>query len=458
LTVALIAGLMFPAAAVQAEEGDYSFWQTLSNLIWPRQADNPVTPEQRTGDYPLLANPSGFDDGFSAGNYGNWQTIQLTPETGAVCGNGSPYKFFLNRAANTSNTLIYMEGGGACWDYAGCKGLVERSARNPDGIPDDYMSLLNPGSSLVSPFVTRVSPFDAVKTQDWNLVYVPYCTGDLYTGDKVAIYDDPSGADPEPLVYHHNGMRNSRAVVGWLKDNLQRPAQLMSTGCSAGGGGSLANYHPLRRDIAPNRGYLLDDAGPIFDAPTGADPSVYPSAPLHDRIRSAWGLSGPLDYLAGDIAQFDPGNLGTLAPELAETWSGDRLGISYFWQDLNYSVYSYAAFHDDIIQAPDEATGNERILARWRVDTARMADRLDAVPNFGYYLPQYRALNDSHCTTIVDFKNGDIQAMGLELKHFIDNLMEGSGPVMQASEEDDTADKNKPFNLLYFLVNELLGV
>lgn len=67
------------------------------------------------------------------------------------------------------------------------------------------------------------------------MVYVPYCTGDIYSGDKVAVYDNPQAAQP-PLVWHHNGLRNTRAVVAWLKNNLQRPAQLLTTGCSAGGG------------------------------------------------------------------------------------------------------------------------------------------------------------------------------------------------------------------------------
>ena len=108
---------------------------TLSNLVSPPGADNPVTPAQRVGPYPLLANPSGFNSGFNAGNYYGWQTIQMAPETGAVCGNGSPYKFFINRVPNTRNTIVYLEGGGACWDYASCSGQAGiRGARNPDGI------------------------------------------------------------------------------------------------------------------------------------------------------------------------------------------------------------------------------------------------------------------------------------------------------------------------------------
>lgn len=461
LAAALVTALsgMLVAAPSHAEEGDYTAWETFVNLISPPKADNKVTAAQRTGNYPLLANPSGFTDGFSPGRYEEWQTVQLAPETGAICGNGSPYKFFVNRVANTRNTIIYMEGGGACWDYASCSGQSGiRGARNPNGIPDDYMSLLNPGASLVSPFVTRISPFESVKTQQWNMIYVPYCTGDIYSGDKVAVYPDPTGAHT-PLVWHHNGVRNVRAVVGWLKDNLPRPTQMLSTGCSAGGAGSLTNYATLRRDMAPTRGFLINDSGPIFDAPVNGDPQVWPQVPLQNHIRQAWGLSranGPLSYMAASLPQLDQNQLGTLYNALSAKYPGDRMGQTHFWQDLNYSSYSYERFFSDIANAPDQATKEALIHARWGTDTARLRDRLNGLGNFGGYFPQYRALNESHCTTIVDFKNGDIQTMSLELRNFIDSVMVGSGNVLDASETSDAADRAKPFNLLYWLVDQLV--
>ena len=130
-------GLLSFSLSASAELGDYGFWQTLKNLFSPMGPDNPVTTEQANANqYPLLANPGGFNDGFSPGGYLSWQTVQLDPSTGAICGNGSPYKFFVNRVAHSSNTIIYMEGGGACWDYESCTGQTGiRGARNPNGIP-----------------------------------------------------------------------------------------------------------------------------------------------------------------------------------------------------------------------------------------------------------------------------------------------------------------------------------
>ena len=446
-------GLATPASA---EFGDYGFWDTLANLVSPPRADNPVRPEQRVGTYPLLAN--GNNGGFKPGLYWSWQTITMTPQSGAVCGDGSPYKFFVNRVPNSSNTLVYLEGGGACWDYASCTGATGmRGARNPNGIPDDYMSLLNPGASLVSPFTVRLNPFNYVKTQNWNMIYVPYCTGDIYSGDKVAVYSDPNNQKP-PLVWHHNGLRNMRAVVSWLKDNVQRPGQMLMTGCSAGGTGSLTNYAHVRRDLAASRNYLIDDSGPIYPTPRNGDPAIYPSQPLHTKIRGAWGLDAqPLPYLASELPGFDLNNLGTLPRALATRYSGDRMGHAQFWEDLNYSAYSYESFYDDIRNAPNQATREANIHARWYIDTARLKTELETLGNFGYYLPQFRDVNESHCTTVVDFNNGDIQEQGLELSQFINNVMEGNGAVLRASESSQTADRNKPFNLLYYIVDKLLG-
>lgn len=453
----ILLSCLLPAVHAHAEVGDYGFWKTLRNLTSPPSADNPVRAEQRVGPYPMLGNPAGFKSGFSPARYYAWQTVQLAPETGAVCGDGSPYKFFINRVPNTTNTIIYMEGGGACWDYASCTGQTGiRGARNPNGIPDDYMKLMNPSASLVSPFVVRLHPYSRVKTQKWNMVYIPYCTGDLYAGDKVATYDDPAGQKP-PLTWHHNGLRNGRAVLGWLKDNMPRPGQMLSTGCSAGGAGSLVSHGILRQDLAPDRGFLIDDSGPIFDALIGGDSQAYPSLPLQNLIRGAWGLDeGPLQYLQRRLPGVSLSNLGSIYPALASNLPGDRLGHTHFWQDLNYSSYSYERFYPEIMNAPDKATKEALIKAKWKVDTERLNSTLANLPNFGGYFPQYRALNESHCTTIVDFKNGDVQEQGLELSHFIDSVLNGRGPVLDASEISDAADRAKPYNPIYALINKLL--
>src|SRR6202008_83541 len=130
------------AMPAMAELGDYTALQTITNLVAPPGPTNPVSTAEKQGPYPLKASPAAFSDGFQPGRYYEWQTIQLHPSTDAVCGNGTPYKFFVNRVPNPRNTLIYLEGGGACWDEASCRGRTGiRGARNPNGIPDDYLAV-----------------------------------------------------------------------------------------------------------------------------------------------------------------------------------------------------------------------------------------------------------------------------------------------------------------------------
>lgn len=462
LATCLLVFSAFGSPQVRAEEGDYGFWQTLTNLVWPAAADNKVTATQRTGYYPLLSNPRNFNDGFRAGDYYAWQTVQAAPETGAVCGNGSPFKFFVSRVPHTRNTLVFIEGGGACWDYDSCSGRGGvLGASNPNGIPDDYMNILaNPATVFVSPMVARVHPYDRIKTQSWNIVYVPYCTGDIHAGDRVAVYPDQAQGQPS-LIWHHNGLRNLRAVASWMKDSLPRPTQLLTAGYSAGGAGSLFNYHPLRRDLAPTRGFLLNDSGPIFPTPRDGDSRQYPSQPQMAVVRKAWGLdqpAGPLDYLGSDLPAFDRNELGSLYTALSRRYPADRMGHTHFWQDMVYSDYSYGRAQQDVIDAPDRITRNGLLMAHWRTDTERLRTRLDSLDNFGGYFPQYRALTGSHCATVVDFQNADIQAEGLELKHFLDNLLEGRGKVLDASEASDQADHAKPGNWLYTLINLFAGL
>ena len=56
-------------------------------------------------------------DPFVPEAYGEW--LKFEPE-GAVCANGSQYKYFVNFSETSSNVVIFLEGGGACSNYEDC--------------------------------------------------------------------------------------------------------------------------------------------------------------------------------------------------------------------------------------------------------------------------------------------------------------------------------------------------
>jgi hypothetical protein len=146
--------------------------------------------------------------------YLKWVPVQAPVSSGATCGNGTPFHFFVNRAIGTRKTLIYFEGGGACWQQREClgKGKFSEVATNPNGVPANYFSQINLAAfGLVSPMIWRLSPLNRTVTQSWNLVYVPYCTGDVHTGNAVGVYGDQTPSSP--LTYYHRGHVHAQQVA-----------------------------------------------------------------------------------------------------------------------------------------------------------------------------------------------------------------------------------------------------
>lgn len=158
-------------------------------------------------------------------------------------------------------------------------------ATNYNGIPTNYMSTGLALGGLITPFTSRTHPLQKVQTQSWNIVYVPYCTGDVHTGNKVATYGD---ADPvNPITYYHRGFKNGEAVANWVGRYLPKQDQLLVTGFSAGGVGATAMYGLIRLADQPKQSAMLADSGPLFQVDRNASPEDAPSV-LLARTRSAW--------------------------------------------------------------------------------------------------------------------------------------------------------------------------
>ena len=322
------------------------------------------------------------------GNTFAWQKVALP---GAVCGDGSQYKFFVY-PTGSPNVVIMLEGGGACWDYDTCSGRAGvLGAANPNGIPDDYIAQFK--ARYVSPIVNGADPGlpgrarTDLATKGWNVVYMPYCTGDVHIGNNDAVYVDPTGAQP-PLTWRHHGYQNTRLATDWLHARFPAIGKLLVTGFSAGGIGTSAAYWFIRNTLAPARGYMINDSGPAFPAPSAA----YYSRPLHDKIRAAWALDPVLAQLP---PTFDRNDFGTLNRMVALAFPGDQLAYTGYTRDYNYSRFSYERF----LTPNDEAS----IHAYWLVDQNDLVAELSHYPNYSIFIPYHRPINASHCSTIITF-------------------------------------------------------
>ncbi|MEM9691770.1 MAG: pectin acetylesterase-family hydrolase, partial [Myxococcota bacterium] len=372
---------------------------------------------------------------------GVWNTVQVPA---GRCSDGSPYKVFVMPAEDpavraSGELVVFLEPGGACWDYPSCTGQAGiRGAANPNGIPDNFMSIvdfLDPNTEggsvnpLISPLLYNASAIgiepNRVQTDRWNKVFMPYCTGDVHSGNQITRYSDPEGVGPD-IDFFHYGAVNVDASLAILQSIFTPPADLLVTGCSAGGAGAMVNYRFFREALQPLRSTLLNDSGPIFTAPGSGL-----QFPLHQEISAIWNVDFRLDQLEAASGLPISGDFGLVNEANAVMFPGDRLGITLLRQDFNYSVYSYARFYgfDE-----NSSQGENRILDFWNDDIDNLVDQYDGYSNLYYHLPFYRSFNDSHCTTILNWSGTQIRSSGYFVNDFIDDLLDPSASPRNSDE------------------------
>lgn len=338
-------------------------------------------------------------------SYYQWEKVEIP---GTVCGNGSQYKFFVNYSETSDDVMMIFEPGGGCWDFESCSGQTSLGAANPDGIPDDH---LNGFLGVHTPLLNREFPGSPVA--DWNYVFIPYCTGDVHTGRAVTVYEDPTGNQPD-LEYHHNGHENVVAAVDWLNVQFPEVPRMLVTGCSAGGAGATANYYFVRTGMNIERGYLMADSGPIF-------PNSMFSQPLHTKINESWHV----DEVLAEQPEFAniTDDFGLINTVLADTFPDDRLGFAFFRRDFNYSRYSYERFYEP-------TPTKDEILAMWWDDTQKLMAQFETRDNLSYYIPYWRAFNDSHCTMVgISWDGTEIQEAGVDLSDYIEHVLDDEAPM-----------------------------
>lgn len=392
--------------------------------------------------------------------YFAWETVELPASSGAACGNGTPYRFFVNRTPFTKDTVIMYEGGGACWDQGACLGEGKLAASNPNGVSANYLGEFNTAAfGLITPFTARIDPFQGVRTQGWNIVYMPYCTGDVHTGSKLTVYGDKDPANPR--VQYHRGHANVRGAAKWLRANLGQPGQLLLTGFSAGGVGSMATYALMRDTLAPTgRSSLLADSGPLFPAPRGGTSAQYPSLPLHNKIREVWGLDSAEGLITtyANVGSFDTNDLGTINAAMAKRYPADRFGFVLFGADGNFSNFSYEKFYPEISGAASEDIKKQLINQRWQQDITQWLPAMGTQPNVAWHIPYFRNFNDSHCLTIIDFSGTAIEEKKIaSLSPFIDNTLDRGTP-MRNREADQVSDLSRGTSLAMTILSYVLAL
>jgi len=276
---------------------------------------------------------------------GAWSWV---PIEGAACEDGSPTGVAVSPGPGP-DLVFFLNGGGACWDWLTCY-VVDLATRGPFG-EAEFEAL---GSSrLPGSILDRALPGNPYA--DATLVFVPYCTGDVHTGRRVATYTGPEGSRD----YHHVGRLNLEAALPRLAATFPAPRRLVVTGASAGGFGALVNYGLFRETWPAADGVLVDDSGPPLVG--GAVP-----AGILGAWKQRWGVEDVLAPLCGvDCAA----GFGPLFRLYTERYPGDRFAL-------------LSTLRDSVISGYFQLTGPEFEAAL----RATVAEELEPLPGVAAFL------------------------------------------------------------------------
>ncbi|WP_141733489.1 pectin acetylesterase-family hydrolase [Oligoflexus tunisiensis] len=227
-----------------------------------------------------------------------WQAV-----TGTMCRDGSETGFFLKRRPFDKNLVIYLEGGGACFNGLTC-------LSNPKAVGDQY-----PGQNGI--FQER----DDNPVNGWNFVHVPYCSGDIFAGSQENV-QVPGVLGRQHFV----GYRNMLKILDRLKTEMPELENVLMTGVSAGGFGAIFHYPTAKERWPDSRVVLLNDSGiPLEDE--------WLAPCLQKSFRTLWGIDTALPEDCTDCSGEDGGGLVNLARYLRERYGDHDKGMIMSLQD-----------------------------------------------------------------------------------------------------------------------------
>jgi hypothetical protein len=192
------------------------------------------------------------------------QTWTWVPVQGSQCRDGSSTGFGINVNPASKNLMIFLEGGGACFNALTC-------AMNAASFNSSSLSGVATGGIL-----SRTDMANPVK--DWNMVYVPFCTGDVHAGNAPD-QTVPGVTGKQQFVGYVNMTRYLAKLAPAFKD----ASKILLTGISAGGFGAAANYPQTARAFDPIPVYSIDDSGPPMEDP-------YAPQCLQQKWAELWGF------------------------------------------------------------------------------------------------------------------------------------------------------------------------
>lgn len=232
---------------------------------------------------------------------------------GTACADGSPTGIGVNLTDKSDDVMIFLEGGGACWDGASCWG---------PGATAFYVNGYGASELATDPQTTAIFTLNRSDAdnpfRDKNLVFVPYCTGDSHSGDAVTTLDYAGRAH----ATHFVGYRNVGADLSRIVATFPAAKRVWLSGDSAGGFGSAFNFARVQAAFPNARVDVLDDSGQPIE----------PDAARWELWKNTWNMQLPADCAA--------------------CASGPNAFVDYYASKFPASRFGLVSFDYDTVIAP----------------------------------------------------------------------------------------------------------
>lgn len=281
--------------------------------VAPAPADPATPPETHVSTCHPEANFTGAKLQAPAGA---WTWIDV-PQ--ALCRDGSSTGIGVRLHPDSDKLAIYFEGGGACFHAASC------------AIND---VLQNFGAAQFAAWAGAAGSggiFDDTRADNplhgWNIVYVPYCTGDVHAGLAEHV-DVPGGPTNQMFVGFRNVAYDLQRIVPTFPD----VSQVVVTGISAGGFGAAMNYDRIAQAFCHSRVTLVDDSGPPL-----SDQFLAPC--LQQRWRTLWNLDATLPADCSACRGANGGGIVHYVDYLARKYPDAQLGLISANRDAIISLF-----------------------------------------------------------------------------------------------------------------------
>ncbi|XP_045769611.1 palmitoleoyl-protein carboxylesterase NOTUM [Maniola jurtina] len=177
--------------------------------------------------------------------------------TTLICNDGSPAGYYIRRGSNNHHWVVYLEGGGYCWDKASCDA---RWRRRPSLMSSTRWPRARRAPALLSS--------DPQANPIWhasNHVLLPYCSSDMWAGTRTNRHSSSNSS------FAFAGCYIVRSVLDELL-KIGLAGRLLLVGSSAGGTGVMLHVDAARRSLRAHgiRVAAIADSGWFLDRPPKA--------------------------------------------------------------------------------------------------------------------------------------------------------------------------------------------